>query len=384
MAVLNFEVSEVIFHDSPAPDLVRRQASNLIQAFNEKQDVVLPQPVSFNDPNDWGKVLGALPAGTVIDSHYVWFLPRFIDADTFFRATATLTFDNPIIGLIGGNQELLDSNSLLGVDGVIYPDNRFGARQMDNSNPNGSSDTAIATGNILTLDVTARDGIDPIRVITAAFPPVEFATAPPVFPVGARPRNRQTGTNKSDRLKGDRKGNFIVAKAGNDVITGQQGNDTILCGQGKDRALGGSGNDRIDGGAGNDRLLGGSGADLVIGGQGNDVLLGQVGNDTLIGGVGNDTLIGGVGNDVFAFKQVAEGIDQIQDFTAGADLIDLRGVFAVVPTAAQFNQFIKLTQVGQDAQLSVNVDGVGSDFQDLAVLKNTNATLLNAASFVVV
>lgn len=420
MAISNFEVSEVIFYPSPASNVVDKSLSKSVQAFNEKQDFVLTQDVAFNNPDDWTKKLGTIPLGTAVDSHYIWFKPGFVNDTTFFRATATITFDTPILGIIGGNQELLDSNNLLGISGMVYPDNKFGSRQMDNTNPNGSKDTAIAIGNVLKFDVTARDGIDPVRVITAAFPkpgsqpPVTPPTTPstsptpsdnrtpPIIPVIVDPPIAPTfappptpiqagisgikskqGTGNGDRLQGDSKANLLIGKAGKDQINSKQGKDTIRCGAGDDRASGGSGNDRIEGGAGEDRLLGGANDDLLIGDGGKDWLLGQQGNDVLIGKQGNDTLVGGTGADVFVLTQLKDGVDRIQDFTVGTDLIELRGIFSAAPTSAQFEQFIQLVQQGNNTQLSINSDGIGSDFKEIALLQNIAANTLKPASFAI-
>ena len=88
--------------------------------------------------------------------------------------------------------------------------------------------------------------------------------------------------------------------------------------------------------AGNDTLTGGAGNDLMYGGTGNDVLNGGNGNDILIGRAGADTLTGGMGNDIFRFTHDSDSgitkgtMDQITDFTHGADKIDLSGIDANV------------------------------------------------------
>jgi Ca2+-binding RTX toxin-like protein len=73
--------------------------------------------------------------------------------------------------------------------------------------------------------------------------------------------------------------------------------------------------DTLDGGLGNDSITGAEGNDSLLGGSGNDVLAGESGNDTLNGGTGADhfefALIGGSDDDV------------IEDFTSGADVIDI-------------------------------------------------------------
>ncbi len=89
--------------------------------------------------------------------------------------------------------------------------------------------------------------------------------------------------------------------------------------------------DRLDGGAGDDCLKGLSGNDTLIGGAGADTLIGDQGSDILIGGTGLDYLYGGSDSDTFVFGSLVDaGIgavrDQILDFEAGLDRIDVSGM----------------------------------------------------------
>jgi serralysin len=87
--------------------------------------------------------------------------------------------------------------------------------------------------------------------------------------------------------------------------------------------------DQISGLAGDDYIRGGDGDDVILGNEGNDALIGNAGDDTLNGGAGNDILTGGAGDDLFVFGDDALfntsslGIDRINDFTPGEDLIGL-------------------------------------------------------------
>jgi len=112
-----------------------------------------------------------------------------------------------------------------------------------------------------------------------------------------------------------------VGSAGDDVLVGNaQGLDTSL-----------------DGSGGDDVLWGGTGNDTMVGGTGQDVLRGQGGDDLLTGGAGNDQLVGGSGADVFRFDAADWGYDQIFDFAAGIDRIDMRG--SGVTSTADFSAF---------------------------------------------
>jgi serralysin len=102
-----------------------------------------------------------------------------------------------------------------------------------------------------------------------------------------------------------------VPTARNDILFGTDGNDKIK---------GGAGDDFIRGGAGNDRLFGNEGRDILIGNAGNDLLNGGAGDDILTGGGGKDRFVFG---DSTPFKAASLGVDRINDFTPGEDLIGL-------------------------------------------------------------
>lgn len=170
---------------------------------------------------------------------------------------------------------------------------------------------------------------------------------------------------------------WIDAGAGNDNITAGAGDDEIYAGAGNDKVVAGAGNDYIDGGAGKDNMIGGAGDDtyyvdakdkvtevagggndtivtnssyslaklanvenltldgsadinatgnsadnVLIGNSGDNVLDGKAGDDVLIGEEGDDLLIGGSGDDIFVFDNL-DGVDLVQDFTIGSDLLGL-------------------------------------------------------------
>ncbi|GFE70296.1 Calx-beta domain-containing protein [Chroococcus sp. FPU101] len=62
-----------------------------------------------------------------------------------------------------------------------------------------------------------------------------------------------------------------------------------------------------------------------VGTSARDVILGTNKTDVIIGGLGNDILTGGINGDLFTFQNTNEGIDRITDFTAGDDLIVVKG-----------------------------------------------------------
>ncbi|MDJ0634617.1 MAG: cellulase family glycosylhydrolase [Xenococcaceae cyanobacterium MO_188.B29] len=95
-------------------------------------------------------------------------------------------------------------------------------------------------------------------------------------------------------------------------------------GEKNDTFRGSKENDIAYGGLGNDRLLGRNNDDMLFGDEGNDLLSGGRGNDILVGGLGNDTLKGGDGSDLFVLANDG-GVDLIEDFEIGQDVIQLSG-----------------------------------------------------------
>jgi Ca2+-binding RTX toxin-like protein len=167
-------------------------------------------------------------------------------------------------------------------------------------------------------------------------------------------------------------GNTINGTAGNDTLNGTAGNDTLNGLGGNDELVGSGGTDFFDGGTGLDtlnfrltdtgvtvnfaagtvsggfngsftnmeRVLGGNASDSLVGTSGGQNLSGRGGLDTLEGGAGNDTLWGGGGGEEnhFVFREAGSAnADQIGDFIAGADDIDLdHNAFTAAGAVGQF------------------------------------------------
>ncbi len=125
---------------------------------------------------------------------------------------------------------------------------------------------------------------------------------------------------------------------GNNVLNGGTGNDELLAvGASGDNTLNGgagfdtlnadnsTGDNTLNGDSGNDFLsaFGASGNNTLDGGAGNDILIGGNGNDFLIGGRGSDSISGGGGTDTFVFNSFNEGTDNIRDFNATNEIIQI-------------------------------------------------------------
>lgn len=176
------------------------------------------------------------------------------------------------------------------------------------------------------------------------------------------------GSNFADIITGSAARNIILGQSGddlidgaggNDVLYGEAGDDTLIGGDQQDTFYGGAGADLIDGRGGNDwvrysdaasgvavSLLAGTGTagdaagdvlrdvewlwgsefdDVLAGDDGVNMIRGGAGDDTIAGHGGNDILQGYAGADVFVFA-AGDGLDRINGFEIGADLIRLDGI----------------------------------------------------------
>jgi Ca2+-binding RTX toxin-like protein len=199
---------------------------------------------------------------------------------------------------------------------------------------------------------------------------VGIATIAPLNTIsGTSGADNIMGTANSDRILGLDGDDLIIAGLSADEIDGGDGNDTIF----GDLISGvanitSSSSDLIKGGNGNDRIYGGEGKDWVYGEAGDDLLWGNDGDDELWGGLGNDYLTGGLGNDIFVIAR-NEGIDTINDFSVGQDVIRLSG--GLIYSALSFTQVLSNTFISDNATQ-----------KHLAVLTGVQASTLTANSFI--
>lgn len=233
---------------------------------------------------------------------------------------------------------------------VFYDKNRAGVgvrgQRFDSDGNKVGAEFLMHSGNVDRIDATLLPG----GLIAVAF--------------------EQAGSIKTEILHVN--DNVILGTDGDDTLTGTDDDDVILGLAGDDRLDGGLGDDTLDGGAGDDRLIGNQGDDALRGGAGDDFLDGRGGDDTLDGGAGNDTLIGRAGNDTFVFADDG-GIDEIRDFNANNEKIDLRKVGAIADFTALVNTH--LTQVGDDAVID---DGAGTRI----ILTGVDISELDSVNFV--
>ncbi|MEM1299471.1 MAG: M10 family metallopeptidase C-terminal domain-containing protein [Pseudomonadota bacterium] len=167
------------------------------------------------------------------------------------------------------------------------------------------------------------------------------------------------GSAGRNQILGDGGNDHITTAGGNDVVWGDGGNDTLIGSSAGETFTGGSGADQIDGAGGTDwawykdatsgvavSLLTGTGTvgeatgdtlvniEFLHGSEFDDVLEGSnavnqirggAGADRIIGHKANDILEGFSGVDTFVFH-VDDGIDRINNFEIGVDLIEITAV----------------------------------------------------------
>ncbi|TAL26769.1 MAG: type I secretion C-terminal target domain-containing protein [Alphaproteobacteria bacterium] len=208
----------------------------------------------------------------------------------------------------------------------------------------------------------------------------------------------------------------------NNSLTGSSGDDTLIGGLGSDKMFGNAGNDvyfvdaTADGvteslsvGGGTDTVhstvnwtlgsnvenlilegtaLKGTGnglANIITGNSSVNTLSGGNGNDTLDGGMGADTLIGGSNIDVFVFTAATMdgSSDIITDFRLSQfdklDIHDLLTGFDALTSVV--TDFVQITQVGTTSVLSVDGNGTGAAFVQIAVLNATTGLTDELALF---
>lgn len=208
----------------------------------------------------------------------------------------------------------------------------------------------------------------------------------------------------TDHLFGNDESNHIQGLAGRDNIEGGKGADIIDGGDQEDYAkyrysetgvdvaltretqIGGDAEgdvliniENLSGSSHDDKLTGDEGRNQLDGNEGDDILSGLAGDDTILGGMGNDIIYGGEGNDslhgqcgadVFVFEAASafSGVDKIYDFSVEeGDILDISDLLIDYdPLDSNVEDFVRITDDGVSSILSVDVNGSGQDFIEIA------------------
>ena len=186
---------------SPGPSFVpgRYEDSNRILVFRERSCVSLKSDLEVNvtKPGQYIHVRRrnrqSIGARQVIGSYLLQLNPigEFTRVESEgARVIGQLTFDRPILGLIGGTSQLIRTDELLGHPRGNYGDTRRGIEptRLDDQPDSGRDNVTLSDDRrTLSLDLSASSAVDQIRVIVSEQPQV--ATAP------------QLDSNKSFRYK---------------------------------------------------------------------------------------------------------------------------------------------------------------------------------------
>ncbi|MCB1095203.1 MAG: hypothetical protein KDN22_06450 [Verrucomicrobiae bacterium] len=139
------------------------------QGFDEKQQVFLAAPL------DTDAGVGAIPAGTYVSSHMIFFNQEVTKGNPVNSSSAVWTFDGVILGVMSDGPGALEAAStpILGSPTTTYPLGGFSERGLEA----GTADAyaipgGLGVGNSLRLNMTVTQPGDWIRVITQSTKPV--------------------------------------------------------------------------------------------------------------------------------------------------------------------------------------------------------------------
>lgn len=303
--------------------------------------------------------------------------------------------DSPVIDLTGAG------GASIGINGSVGSDNIDGTNDSDTMSGGDGHDQIYGFGGD---DVISGDGGDDLLVGSAGNDTLDGGDGDDRL-VGGHGNDILNGSAGNDRLEGNRGDDTINGGEGNDLIFGHHendlisgglGSDSINAGQGDDTVYGDEGNDVIEGFDGNDHLFGGAGSDDIFGQNGDDILTGGLGDDRLFGGAGNDMLIadegldileGGIGSDTFALSVIDGNIDQVKDFDlAGgeADILQISDILTGFdPLSSNIEDFVSLRYWHANrTDLKINADGIGNDFETVALVLGSDFSGLSAQDLV--
>lgn len=352
-------------------------------------------------------------------SDYVWIQNQFITANSvetlYFESTATSIAFSSIQWTLHGTSSAESLNGITSggsindiiygyggndtIDGDTGDDVLYGGLGNDSLTGGSGNDTFVYDFGLDTV-IESNTGTDALKIVgysidAAVFSNVSTYHTKITFSSGVDEltinnlRNtaqyqvetiefddgfKTTLPNYASWVTGTASGDTQNGTASADVIRGLAGNDTIS---------GLAGNDALHGGAGNDTVNGGDGDDLVHGGVGDDTLYGNNNNDTLYGGDGLDNLYGGSGADTFMFlaNSAYNNIDVIQDFsTAQSDKINLKDLLSQYdPVTEAITDFVQFSTSGSNTIVSVDADGGGNSFVQIATITGVTGLTDEAA-----
>jgi Ca2+-binding RTX toxin-like protein len=314
------------------------------------------------------------------------------DVDEFIRFQnigANTLVQVDVDGSVGG-ENFVDVALLLNLHDVYFsgdPDNvdaqNFGLKNN------------IINATVLSLDTPVSGNIDNSLYNDLDFYEVVL-TGGTTYAISAQGASTGEGTSLAPYIYGvyDSAGDYIAAGnsysgIGNDALlfytpgstgtyyfdirSSYEGTYAVEVMLGGSNLSGTTSNNTLNGSANTDYLFGSSGNDLLRGYGGDDFLEGSNDNDTLIGGTGRDYLSGGSGSDTFVFAET-DAVDIITDFSLAEDSIDISNLLSGYdPLSDLITDFVNVTGSGTDTIVSIDQDGGGDNFVNIALLLNVGA-----------
>ena len=115
----------------------------------------------------------------------------------------------------------------------------------------------------------------------------------------------------------------------------------------------------------------------VNGANGRDTIVGTAGDDVINGGSLADTITTGAGSDTLIYSNMRDAMDTVNDFTLGADKLDINALLAGV-AYANGNPFAdgyaRLVNVSGGVSVQIDIDGNGpAVYRPLVLLKGLSA-----------
>jgi hypothetical protein len=149
--------------------------SQSVQAFQEKQNVIISENINVKTGFGVGTQSVLVPVGTLVSSDFVFFdSPGSGGVNRHFWE-GEITFDQEILGIIANRNSFTPTTTLLGLEDVTY---NFDGRGLDFNKGTGPfADSVTFNGKVLSFSISTAV-IDPIRVITAGSPATQAVPEP--------------------------------------------------------------------------------------------------------------------------------------------------------------------------------------------------------------
>ncbi len=170
----------------PPPSVEAGMVENnqLINVFTERTNVVLPTNIAVDFTaagkyDDWNKIPATSPkinAGTSVNSYYIFTDQVGVTGSKTY--TATITFDEPIIGVMVNRPKLANSDAFLGAAGTTYSPTNGGLEIGGCGSWTGLDCVTLASPSTVSIKFTTWNITDSIRVITQGSTPVTIDIKP--------------------------------------------------------------------------------------------------------------------------------------------------------------------------------------------------------------